>query len=34
MFQNKKKQRIIAGVIAGLIVLAMVLAVLMPAFGG
>ncbi len=34
MFHDKKKQRIIAGVIAGLIVLAMVLAVLMPAFGG
>ena len=34
MFHDKKKQRIIAGVIAGLIVLAMILAVLMPAFGG
>lgn len=34
MFHDKKKQRIIAGVIAGIIVLAMVLAILMPAFGG
>ena len=34
MFRDKKKQRIVACVIAGLIVLAMVLAILMPAFGG